>query len=841
MIKDDGAPPQGNGGGACTFRASSLALRCFRWHGKRPVEETAPHYIGRSVPRREDRGLLLGDCRFIADIQLPGMLHVAFVRSDVAHARIRAIRSDRARSSPGVVGIFSAADIAPDLIPIPGMQNRPPKAWRDAVEHEINIPDQPILASGKVRYVGEPIVAIVAEDRYCAEDAVALVEVELQPLPPVANIDQALDPASPRVHEALSSNVIARIRIDKGDANAVFSSAVRTLRHRFDNHRYSAMPIECRGVVALYDPGGDAMTVWSSTQVVHWVRREVASRLGLPESRVRCIAPEVGGGFGVKGHVYPEDVLIPFIARRLRRPVRWIEDRHEHIINSTHARDDRHEAEIAFDAEGRILAVRDRVLKDSGAYMPVGIGTPVNTAVHLLGPYHVPNYDSSITIVVTNKTPNAPYRGAGRPEATFVIERLIDLVARATNLDPVDVRLRNMIPPEKIPYAVGLSYRDGAPIIYDSGDYPAALGQAVDALGGLVAIRREQAQGWREGRFLGLGLGCYVEGTGAGPFEGATVRIDPSGAIYVATGACAQGQGHQTVFAQVAADAWGVSPDQVTIMLGDTGAIPMGYGTIASRSAVNSSAAIVLASEELQRKVKAVAGHALECAIEDLELRNGTVAVRGVPAMSMTLKQVAQAARPGWDHGRPPNMAAGLETTAYFEPPTVTWSYAVHAALIEIDRATGLPSIRKYVVVHDAGVLINPELAEGQVLGGVVQGLGGGLLEEIVFDDQAQLLTGSLADYLVPTAMDVPPIEVLHRESPSPLNSLGVKGLGEGGAIAPPVVLANAVCDALRPVGFEIFATPLRPAAIIEAMARATVIEPSVPSSGSCGTDPNWT
>jgi carbon-monoxide dehydrogenase large subunit len=797
------------------------------------MEQAAPRYVGRSIPRREDRRLLLGGGRFIADIQLPGMLHVAFVRSAVAHARIRAIRTDPELASPGIVALFTAADIGPDLFPIPGMQNRPPKAWRDAVEHETNIPDQPILAAGKVCYVGEPIAAIVAENRYCAEDAIALVEVDLELLPPVASIDAALDHTSPRVHDALPNNVMARLRMCKGDAAAVFASGARTLRHRFDNHRYSAMPIECRGVVAQYDGGSDMMTVWSATQVVHWVRREVASRLRMPESRVRCIAPEVGGGFGVKGHVYPEDVLIPYIARRLGRPVRWIEDRHEHIINSAHARDDRHEAEIAFDTDGRILAVRDRLLKDSGAYMPVGIGTPVNTAVHLLGPYHVPNYESSITIVSTNKTPNAPYRGAGRPEAVFVIERLMDLVARALDLDPVEVRLRNMIPPEKMPYAVGLIYRDGVPIVYDSGDYPAALRQAVDAVGGLAAFRCEQARAWREGRFLGLGIGCYVEGTGAGPFEGATVRIDPSGAIYVATGACAHGQGHETVFAQVAADAWGVTPDQVTVVVNDTGAIAMGYGTIASRSAVNSSAAIMLASDELQHKVMAIAGHVLECAGEDLELRNGSVAIRGVPGMSMTLKEVAQAARPGWDHRRPPNVTAGLEATSYFEPPTVTWSYAIHAAIVELDRATGVPSIHKYVVVHDAGVLINPELAEGQVLGGVVQGLGGGLLEEIVFDGQAQLLTGSLADYLVPTASDVPPIEVLHRESRSPLNALGVKGLGEGGAIAPPVVLANAVCDALRPVGFEIFATPLRPAALVEAMAGAGAIDHGSRSGGS--------
>jgi aerobic carbon-monoxide dehydrogenase large subunit len=767
-------------------------------------------------PEAEDRWLLLGRGRFIADIQLPGMLHVAFVRSDVAHARIRSIEIARALASPGVVAVFTGANIRAHLEPIPGMQNRPPKAWREAIEHEISIPDQPIIATDKVCYVGEAVAVVVAADRYLAEDAAALVELQMEPLAPVVGIDAALDPATPPIHDALSTNIIARLHMRKGDADTILASGARVLRHRFDNHRYAGMPIECRGVVAQYDSATDAMTVWSATQVVHWVRREVAVRLALPEARVRCIAPDVGGGFGVKGHVYPEDVLIPYLARRLGRPVKWIEDRHEHILNAAHARDDRHEVEIAFDAEGRILAIRDCLLKDSGAYMPVGVGTPVNTAVHLLGPYHVPNYDVSITIVATNKTPSAPYRGAGRPEAAFVMERLMDLIAHALDLDPITVRLSNMIPPENIPYKVGLPYRDGIPIVYDSGDYPGALRQAVDALGGLAAFRREQEEAWRQGRFIGLGLGCYVEGTGAGPFEGATVRIDPSGTIYVATGACAQGQGHETVFAQIAADQWGISPDQVTVVVSDTASIALGYGTIASRSAVNSSSAIALASQELRRKVLAVAGHMLECDADDLELRDGRATVRGVPSLGVTLKEIAHAARPGWDHGRPPGVAPGLEATAYFEPPTVTWSYAAHAAIVELDRATGMTSVKKYVVVHDAGVLINPKLAEGQVLGGVCQGLGGALLEEIVYDSDVQLLTGSLADYLIPTATDMPPTEIIHRETPSPLNALGIKGLGEGGAIAPPVVMANAVCDALRPVGFEVFATPL-----VEAMAGA--------------------
>src|SRR5262249_6934219 len=437
------------------------------------MDTQARRFIGRSIPRREDRRLLLGRSRFIADIHLP----VCMLRSCAVPLRMPASARSRSRARSRRLA-WSPSSLAPTSAriwsPFPACRIDRPK---------ISIPDQPIIATDKVCYVGEAVAVVVAADRYLAEDAAALVELQMEPLAPIVGIDAALDPAAPPIHDALSTNIIARLHMRKGDADAILASGARVLRHRFDNHRYAGVPIECRGVVAQYDPATDSMTVWSATQVVHWVRREVAVRLALPEARVRCIAPDVGGGFGVKGHVYPEDVLVPYLARRLGRPVKWIEDRLEHILNAAHARDDRHEVEIAFDAEGRILAIRDRLLKDSGAYMPVGVGTPVNTAVHLLGPYHVPNYDVSITIVATNKTPNAPYRGAGRPEAAFVMERLMDLIAHGLDLDPVTVRLSNMIPPE-IPYKVGLPYRDGIPIVYDSGDYPGALRQAVDALGG---------------------------------------------------------------------------------------------------------------------------------------------------------------------------------------------------------------------------------------------------------------------------------------------------------------------------------------------------------------------
>ncbi len=762
-------------------------------------------FVGQSYPRKEDARLIAGSGRFIADLRLPGMLHVAFLRSPVASGRIVSIDVRPALALDGVAAVFTADDIRGKLAPIPGMQSWPPKRWRDTVEHWIEIPDQPLLADGVVRHVGEPIALVVAADRYIAEDALELIQLEIESLPAVADV--------------AAGNVIARFRVVKGDP-AARPPGSRSVRGRFVNHRHTAMPIECRGVLAQHDPVSGQMTIWAATQVVHWVRREVALRLDLPEALVRCVAPDVGGGFGVKGHVYPEDILIPYAARELGRPVRWIEDRQEHFVNSTHSRDDVHEAEMVFDESGKILAVIDHFIKDSGAYTPVGIGTMSNTATHMLGPYHVPSFEAAATLVNTNKTPNAPYRGTGRPEGSFVMERLLEMAADALRLDPIELRRRNLIPASAMPYAVGVPYRDGVPVIYDSGDYPAAFEQALDALGGLEAFRVWQQAAWSEGRYLGLGVAAYVEGTGAGPFEGATVRIDPNGSIYVATGACAQGQGHATVFAQVAADEWGVTPDRVTMALADTAAIANGWGTIASRSGVNSSGAIRKASAELRQKVFAIAAHVLECGESDLELRDGGVGVVGVPQMQLSLKQVAAAARPGWDNQRPAGLSAGLEVTAYFEPETVTWSYATHAGIVEVLPATGSIKILRYVVVHDAGTLINPRIAEGQILGAVCQGIGGALLEELVYDEDGQLLTGSFADYLLPTASDMPPVEIHHRQTPTPLNELGIKGLGEGGVAAPPIIIANGVCDALRPIGFAVSATPVRPADIVRAFAQ---------------------
>jgi carbon-monoxide dehydrogenase large subunit len=781
--------------------------------------EARAGFVGKSVPRREDRRLLRGQGQYIGDFTLPGMLHVAFVRSTVAHARIKSVDLSAVVAAPGVHCAMSGLDLVRELPSVQDQQLPLPGKWRTIVAHKIFDPRQPLLAWDKVRHVGEAIALVVAADPYLAEDAARLAAVEYEVLAPNVDAEAALRPDAAILHEQHGTNLLAEFAVAKGDVATALAGAPRTLARRFRHHRYAAMPMECRGVAAAHDARTDTVTIWSSTQVVHWVQREAALTLALPEARVRCIALDVGGGFGGKGHVYPEDLLLPFLARRISRPLRWIEDRREHLQCSCHSRDQIHDAEIAFDDTGKILAFRDAMMMDCGAWNPVGVGIPYNTASHLLGPYKIDNFSVRARVVATNKVPNAPYRGAGRPEAAQVIERLMDLVAHELGLEPAEVRRRNLVTAAEMPYAVGIPYRDGEPIVYDSGDYPRALDQALDAVGGLEAFRRRQREARSQGRHLGLGLGLYTEGTGVGPFEGATIRVDPSGKIYVSSGSCPQGQGMETIFSQIAADIWKVKPEDVILSFADTSVIPMGFGTIASRSTVNVSGAIHVASERLVAKTLDIAANLLECAAGDLELRDGGVGVVGVPGASVTLAEVARAARPGWDHRRPEGVDAGLEERHYWEPATVTWAYAAHAVIVEIDIELGEVKLEQYAIAHDCGVVVNPMLAEGQVRGGAVQGIGGALFEGFTYDAEGQLVTGSLVDYQIPTASDVPNITVVHQESPSPLNPLGVKGLGEGGAIVPPVAIANAVCDALAPFGVEFNATPIRPQDIFAAIS----------------------
>ena len=779
-------------------------------------------FIGRSIPRREDRRLLTGRGQYIADFELPKMLHAVFVRSPAAHARIKAIDVSRAATAPGVVFALTGLELVKELPPVPDTQLALPSKWTALVQHKFINPQQPLLAHDKVRHVGEAVAVIVAESRYAAEDAAQLVELGLDPLPAVLDPEQALSTGATIVHDKFATNLIGGFTVGKGDVERAMASAPHTLKRRFHHHRYAAMPMECRGVVSLYEPRNDAVTIWSSTQVVHWVRREAATVLQLPEARIRCVALDVGGGFGVKGHVYPEDLLIPYLARRLGRPVKWIEDRREHLLCSCHSRDQIHDVEVGFDGEGRILALRDHFMVDCGAWNPIGAGVVYNTAVHVPGPYKIDAMAFEASIAATNKVPNAPYRGAGRPEAAFAMERTMDLVAAELGLEPSEVRLRNMIRADEMPYAMGIPYRDGQPIVYDGGDYPSALRKVLAALGGVDAFRSRQRAARQDGRYLGLGVGCYVEGTGVGPFESALLRIESSGKIYVASGGCPQGQGMETIFAQIAADAWKVKPEDVVIALADTAAIAVGFGTIASRTTVTLSAAIHGATEKLRTKVFAIAANMLECSATDLELRNGHVGIVGVPGAEISLGKLAHAARPGWDSGRPPGVEAGLEETFYFEPPTVTWSYAAHAAIVEVDIELGQIQIENYAIAHDCGVVVNPMLVEGQIVGGAVQGIGGALYEDIAYDAAGQPLTTTLADYMLPNACDLPHVQIMHQHSPSPRNPFGVKGVGEGGPIAPPAVIANAVSDALRDFKAEFNRTPVTPQQV-NAAVRASI------------------
>jgi aerobic carbon-monoxide dehydrogenase large subunit len=785
------------------------------------LNDAGTSFVGRSLLRREDRRLLTGQGQFIADLALPRMLHAVVVRSQVAHARIRAVDLSGAAAMPGVALALNGNDLLQLLPPVPEGQISMPRKWQVAIPHRFLNPQEPLLAHDKVRHVGEAIAIIVAESRDQAEDAAERVACDLEGLPAVVDPEAALHPDSPILHERFGTNLIGSFSVGRGDVEAVLAGAPQRLRRRFHHHRYAAVPLECRGVVAAFDRRTQSATIWSSTQVVHWVRREAAALLGLPEVRVRCVALDVGGGFGGKGHVYPEDLLIPFVARRLGRPVRWVEERREHMASATHSRDQLHDVEVGFDNDGRILAVRDDYTVDCGAWNPIGSGVAYNTAVHLCGPYKIPNLKASGKIVATNKVPNAPYRGAGRPEAAFVMERIVDLVARRLDLEPAEVRRRNMIGAEEMPYHAGILYRDGEPIVYDSGDYPGALEKALDAVGGVAAFRRRQSEARRAGRHLGLGIGCYIEGTGVGPFESASVRIDPSGKIYVACGAAPQGQGMETIFSQVMADLWKVPPGDVVLSFADTAAIAIGFGTMASRSTVTASAAMHVASGRLRSKVFAVAANLLECAPADLELREGGIGVVGVPGARVSLAEVAKAARPGWEAAPLPGFDANLEETCCWQPETVTWSYAVHVATVEVDRETGRVAIERYAVAHDCGVVVNPMLVEGQIMGGAAQGIGGVLSEAIAYDAHGQLLSGSLLDYALPIAGEIPPITIVHQHSPSPLNPLGVKGVGEGGAVAPPAAVANAVCDALAPFGVEVNATPIRPELLLRPIRHA--------------------
>jgi carbon-monoxide dehydrogenase large subunit len=768
-------------------------------------------YFGAAVRRREDPRFLRGEGRFVDDVTLPGLLHAACVRSPYAHARIRSIDATRARAMPGVAAVFTHADLARWMKPLP-LFGAPPPGLAAAVRFDVRQAPQYALCRDRARHVGELVALVVADSRARAEDAAEAVEVAWEPLPALADMLAAAEPDAPRLHDDWPSNVAVGFTHGIGDAERALAAADVVVEETFRIQRYVGMPLETRGVVAQWDRRDGTLTTWNSTQVSHFVQQGLATALELPPHRIRVIAPDLGGGFGTKASGYPEDVLVPLAARALNRPVKWIEDRREHMMAAAHARHQTHTIRIGARRDGTIVGLADRIWLDLGAYNVWGIVLPYNTVAHLIGPYRIRDMRVEVKAVVTNKTPNAPYRGAGRPETVFAMDRVVDCLARRLELDPADVRRRNYIRADELPWDLGMPYRDGNPLVYDSGDFPAALEAALGAAG-YEAFRREQPALRARGVWRGLGISGYVEGTAIGPFEGAHVKLDLTGRVHVATGAVNSGQGHETAFAQVAADALGVPLDWVTVVGGDTAAVPFGVGTFASRSGVTAGNSVADAARQVRGKLVTAAAALLEAAPEDIEIEEGKAFVRGAPASAVDLGKVIQASIPTF--ARPGVVAPDFEASAYHHVPTVTYASAVHVAQVEVDPGTGGVKLLRYVVAHDCGKVLNPTIVEGQVHGGVAQGVGGALFEEMVYDGEGQLLTGTLMDYLVPSATDLPPIETVHLEYPSPRNPLGMKGLGEGGAISPPAAIANAIDDALAPLGVRVTETPASPARVL--------------------------
>ena len=763
--------------------------------------------IGRSVRRVEDPGILRGTAQFLDDLAVGDPLHLAVVRTTVAHARLQVVDLDEARESPGVVDVVTAADLGPHNGPFPHPTWFPPQAGlREVVDPLLMRPEQLwVLAAGRVRYAGEPVAAVVADDPYLAGDGAELVVLDYDPLPTVADVDAALAPGAALVNPEWGDNLSTHFTVRKGDVEAAFTRAAVVVRGRFEMGRQTGAPLEPRGTVAVpgTGPDGDRLTVWSSTQAPHWLRAALVTCTGLEADRIRVVAPHVGGGFGVKSMVYPEELLTALMALRLHRPVKWVESRIEHFQGAIHSRDQRHEIELALDTDGHILGLRDHYLVDVGAGNVEGLVVPYNTAAHLQGAYRVPSLELDCRCVVTNKTPLSAYRGAGRPEAVFAMERALDRAAAELALDPVELRRRNLVGASEMPYDAGIPYRDGRRLVLDAGDVPAGLELAVREAG-YTDWRRRQAELRREGRYLGIGVGTYVEGTGIGPGELAEVRIEPDGGVRVAVALPSQGQGHATTLAQICADELTVRLERIRVVQGDTGVVAEGGGTIASRTAVVVGNAVGAAARNLRDELLLAAAKLLEASADDLELRAGRVQVRGAPRQSLALAEVATLVGDG----------DGLAAGGQFTPPGVTFASGAHLAVVEVDPWLGQVTVLRYVVVHDCGVVVNPAIVEAQVAGGVAQGIGGALLEELVYDDDGQLLTGSFMEYLLPRSTGLPDIEVLHLQTPSARNPLGIKGVGEAGTIGPPAVIAGAVEDALAPFGARVDRCPLPPHAV---------------------------
>ena len=770
-------------------------------------------YIGKRIKRNEDPRLLTGQALFVHDVELPGMLHAAFVRSDYAHAKLRGIDISEAIQRPGVVAIFTAEDMGDDWQPGPPLVSPPPTVEDVLFHSRTQVP----LVKDKVRCAGEPIAVVIAESRYIAEDAIEDIFVDLEPLDAVVDLEKALQPDSVLVHDDLDSNLAAHLVQRKGDYAKSKEEADLVIRRRIVVDRGAAVAIENRGVIASWEERSQRLTVWDTTQAPIPIRNGLASRLGLSEQQVRVIAPFVGGGFGPKIMMfYPEEMVLPWASMKLCKPIKWEEDRRENFYATTQERKQIHHAEIALSKDGRILGLYDEFLHDSGAYDPYGLTIPLNTQSHILGPYDVQNFYSEFKVVFTNMILTTPVRGAGRPQGVYVIERLLDLAAKELGIDPVEIRKRNLIPADAFPYEHNFIDQAFSPLIFDSGNYQPVIDKAIEMIGYHKFVQEEQPRLRAEGRYVGIGVIPFPETTGVGPYEGGRVTVETNGKVSVATGVGTQGQGHYTSFAQIVAEQVGVDVSDINLVTGDTSEFHWGTGTFASRGAVVAGNAIHAAAAQVRVKILKLASEVLKAPEEELELEDGMVRVADIPRQSISLAKLAELANP-LRGAVEPGTEPGLEATAYFGPRYGATAFGTHAMILEVDPETMMVEIKRYVVVEDCGTILNPLILEGQIHGGVSMGIGNAYYEKLFYDDNGQLLNASLADYLIASASEMPHrIDVGHLVTPSPLNELGTKGAGEAGAIPVPALFAQALENALHGYELEILVTPLSPNQLFE-------------------------
>jgi carbon-monoxide dehydrogenase large subunit len=767
-----------------------------------------PPEIGARVLRLEDDAFLRGRGRFIDDIAAPGVRHAAFVRSPHAHALVGSVDKSAALALAGVHAVLTLDDLAPVM------------AKRRMLRHSNS--GYPLdemwafaLADGEVSYVGEPVAIVIADSRYIAEDAAALVQVDYEVLPAAVDCRDAVAPGAPRVRRELSSNVVTAYTVAFGDIDAAFRNAAHVFRAELMQHRGSGHPIEGRGVLAEVRAADDGMTVWASTQKAHDLFQSLASVLHVDEARLRVASPDIGGGFGPKLCVYPEDVAVVAAARLTGRSLKWIEDRREHFTNAIQERDQHWSVEIAVDRDARVLGVRGTVLHDQGAYTLQDPNIPYNSASTLTGPYAIPALSIAVTIALTNKTPVSSVRGAGYPQAAFAMERLMDRVAQGLTLDRAEVRRRNLITADSMPYVKPIKARSGITVQYDSGDYPACQAELL-AAAGWDEFPRRQREARDAGRYIGIGLAHGIKGTGRGPFESGLVRIAASGRVTVFTGAAALGQGLKTALAQICADQLGLCAADIDVVPGDTSRVSLGLGGFASRQTVTAGSSVLVAAKAVADKARKVASHMLEAAEDDLEFAGGEVRVAGAPKLCVTFGEIARVLKGAPGYAYPPGVDPGLEADAHFRTDALAYANGCQVAEVEVDIDTGGVTILRYIAMQDSGRLINPMMVEGQIMGGVAHGIGNALYEWMAYDEKGQPLTVTFADYLMPTAAELPRIETMYKETPSPLNPLGVKGVGEAGVIPAAAVLASAIEDALTPFGVRITQYPITPQRLVE-------------------------